>query len=81
MAVATKVSAGTMTSSSGSTPFSRRATCNAAVPFTTATAAFVPQSSASLCSKVATNKPDDETQPSSMQRLTYSHSLPAKCGL
>ena len=80
LAVATKVSVGTSTSSPGSTPASSSATCSAAVPLTTATACLAPVNAARSASNRSTNLPTDETKVVSRHSFRYDHSLPAKTG-
>jgi len=54
VALATKVKAGTITSSPGRTPAALRATSSAAVPLDTATARLAPQNSWSVASRATT---------------------------
>ena len=79
-AVATKVKVGIRTSSPLTTPASLSAMCNAAVPFTVATANFDPTKLEILFSKSVTFCPTEETKFESMHSVKYSFSLPSNTG-
>src|SRR5687767_13813739 len=77
---AMNVSDGTSTSSPGSTPASRIATCSAAVPVAHATACFAPTYAANSRSNRSTNGPTDDTKFVVTHSSRYLRSLPPRYG-
>src|SRR4051812_19353497 len=80
LALAIKVSVGTMTSSPGSKPSAINARCNDVVPLEQLTAYFVPQNLAKPSSNCSIYLPVELIQVDCKQSITYFCSLPPSVG-